>query len=216
VVVDKQVFFNRNKEICCTFNFSLFPLNPIKMEIGKGEKEFLEDNFQSILGDPAVFKIFGLTTGETNLLRMVWVEEKAFIEIAAILNVPEPSIRKLYSSAAEKLKANIKSWGLELSEIVAANEALQRENNEFKVQLSQLGGKNEEWRKKNLALSKLPIEKLKLSARAYNALRVLKVNTLGDISRCSKTDLMKQRFFGKRTLYLLEEILKEYNIALQD
>jgi hypothetical protein len=184
------------------------------MEIGKEENEFIEHNFYQILCDPAVFKIFGLTTGETNLLRMVWVEKKAFIEIAAILNVPEPSIRKLYSSAAEKLKTNIKSWSLELSQIVEANEALQRENNEFKLRLSNFGGRKENGGHKKL--SNLPIEKLKLQARAYNALKNLNVNTLADISQCSKKELLRQRFFGKRTLYLLEETLKEYNISLQD
>jgi hypothetical protein len=178
--------------------------------------EFIENNLFGILGDPLVFKIFGLTAGETNLLRMVWIEKKTFSDLAPELKVTENSIRKLYRSAAEKLKRNISGLGLELAQILAAKAALQKENGELKRRLADLAPEKKDPLPQSSTVLDMRIEKLKLSIRAYNALKVLNVNTLGDAARCSKTDLMKMKNFGNQTLTLLEKKLKEYDIALKD
>lgn len=58
------------------------------------------------------------------------------------------------------------------------------------------------------------IKDIPMSIRALNCLKAADVEKLGDLVQYKKTDLMKFRNFGKKSLTELEEIVKSYGLRL--
>merc|ERR1712224_845597 len=65
-------------------------------------------------------------------------------------------------------------------------------------------------------LLKMKLVDLDLSVRALNCLKAAEVDTLGDLVTYNRTDLMKFRNFGKKSLTELEElvVLKGLNFGM--
>ena len=61
-------------------------------------------------------------------------------------------------------------------------------------------------------LLKTKLVDLDLSVRALNCLKAAEVETLGDLVRFNKTDLLKFRNFGKKSLTELENLLDVKNL----
>ena len=62
-------------------------------------------------------------------------------------------------------------------------------------------------------LLKTKLTDLNLSVRALNCLKTAEVDTLGDLVRLNKTDLLKFRNFGKKSLTELDELLERLNLS---
>ncbi len=62
-------------------------------------------------------------------------------------------------------------------------------------------------------LLKTKLVDLNLSVRALNCLKTAEVDTLGDLVRFNKTDLLKFRNFGKKSLTELDELLERLNLS---
>ena len=76
--------------------------------------------------------------------------------------------------------------------------------------------KNEEFDEEVLHMRQLLKQKLvdlDLSVRALNCLKAADVETLGDLVQYNKTDLLKFRNFGKKSLTELEELLASLNLS---
>ena len=76
--------------------------------------------------------------------------------------------------------------------------------------------KNEEFDEEVLHMRQLLKQKLvdlDLSVRALNCLKAADVETLGDLVQYNKTDLLKFRNFGKKSLTELEELLAGLNLS---
>ena len=69
----------------------------------------------------------------------------------------------------------------------------------------------ESLRMRHLLLNKL--SDLGLSVRAYNCLKAADVETLGDLVQFNKTDLLKFRNFGKKSLTELDDLLESLNLS---
>ena len=54
---------------------------------------------------------------------------------------------------------------------------------------------------------------INLSVRALNCLKAADVDTLGDLVQYNKTDLLKFRNFGKKSLAELEDLLEGLNLS---
>ena len=54
-----------------------------------------------------------------------------------------------------------------------------------------------------------PIEDLDLSVRAHSCLKVVKINSLGELVRYKMEDLMKFRNFGQKSIAEIEQVLHE-------
>lgn len=61
-------------------------------------------------------------------------------------------------------------------------------------------------------LLKSKLTDLDLSVRALNCLKAAEVETLGDLVSYNKSDLMKFRNFGKKSLTELEELVLSKNL----
>jgi DNA-directed RNA polymerase subunit alpha len=53
---------------------------------------------------------------------------------------------------------------------------------------------------------------MNLSVRALNCLKAADVDTLGDLVQYNKTDLLKFRNFGKKSLSELDDLLESLNL----
>jgi len=62
-------------------------------------------------------------------------------------------------------------------------------------------------------LLKTKLVDLDLSVRALNCLKAAEVESLGDLVKFNKNDLLKFRNFGKKSLSELEELLSSMNLS---
>ncbi len=62
-------------------------------------------------------------------------------------------------------------------------------------------------------LLKTKLVDMNLSVRALNCLKAADVETLGDLVQYNKTDLLKFRNFGKKSLNELDDLLKSQNLS---
>ena len=62
-------------------------------------------------------------------------------------------------------------------------------------------------------LLKTKLVDMDLSVRALNCLKSAEVETLGDLVRYNKTDLLKFRNFGKKSLTELDDLLSELKLS---
>ena len=62
-------------------------------------------------------------------------------------------------------------------------------------------------------LLKTKLVDMNLSVRALNCLKAAEVNTLGDLVQFNKTDLLKFRNFGKKSLTELDDLLESLNLS---
>lgn len=60
---------------------------------------------------------------------------------------------------------------------------------------------------------KTKLTDLNLSVRALNCLKAADVETLGDLVQYNKTDLLKFRNFGKKSLSELDDLLESLNLS---
>ena len=62
-------------------------------------------------------------------------------------------------------------------------------------------------------LLKTKLADMDLSVRALNCLKAANVETLGDLVQYNKTDLLKFRNFGKKSLTELDDLLESLNLT---
>ena len=62
-------------------------------------------------------------------------------------------------------------------------------------------------------LLKSKLTEMDLSVRALNCLKSAEVETLGELVQFNKTDLLKFRNFGKKSLTELDELLASLNLS---
>ena len=89
-----------------------------------------------------------------------------------------------------------------------SDEKITLENNDFDG--------NEEFDEEVLRMRQLLKTKLvdmDLSVRALNGLKAADGETLGDLVQCNKTDLLKFRNFGKKSLTELDDLLESLNLS---
>ncbi len=60
---------------------------------------------------------------------------------------------------------------------------------------------------------KTKLSELKLSVRALNCLKSAEVDTLGDLVKYKREDLLKFRNFGKKSLAEIDDLLKDYKLS---
>lgn len=85
---------------------------------------------------------------------------------------------------------------------------LKKENSLLKTKLSKRGSTS------SLSKYDILISKLDFSLRTYNCLCYAKINTLVELSDCSRTYLLKLRNFGKTSLKEVESKLESYGLKL--
>lgn len=83
-------------------------------------------------------------------------------------------------------------------------------------ELREILNKIEEKEKKYIVdVTKVPVEKLPLSVRCINCLKAADLYTLGDVTNCTRWQLLKLRNFGRKALSELDKIMDEYGLTFR-
>ncbi|GAD04983.1 DNA-directed RNA polymerase subunit alpha [Porphyromonas crevioricanis] len=94
--------------------------------------------------------------------------------------------------------------------------ALFAENNFSVVEEAQVSEEAVELSEEDMEMQEIlnrPLTEFDLSVRALNCLRAADVDTMGDLVKCTKADLLKVRNFGRKSLTELEELFEKCNLS---
>ena len=127
------------------------------------------------------------------------------------------SARK-YARAMQKM--------VEYTELVERNRCLEEELKETRAKLQHLQTDMDEYRerfknvdeeqslKEQYPILNLPLTELDFTVRTLNVLRMHDFETLGQVIRYDKFQLLKMRHFGKKSLIEIENFLERYGLEL--
>ena len=68
----------------------------------------------------------------------------------------------------------------------------------------------------NNSILMMPIRDIDFSTRTWNALVTAEIETIGDLVKCRRDDLLKYRNFGKKSLAEIEDWLEAHGLALAE
>ena len=151
-------------------------------------------------------------------LEFVWdaLQGKTFEEIGKAQHLTRERTRQIWYKALRKF-AHVKGAFYHLnSEISDLKVLLKKKNDEIAHLHSIIEGKtitvSEETWKTSKILAKL-MSDFPLSMRCQNVLRVAEIDTLRDLLRYRRAELIKFRNFGKKSLTELDELLEENGLT---
>lgn len=124
--------------------------------------------------------------------------DKLIIEVTTDGSIPPKEALK------EAAKTLIHHFMLFSDEKITLESPDQENNQEFDEEVLHM---------RQLLKTKLTDATLNLSVRALNCLKAADVETLGDLVQYNKTDLLKFRNFGKKSLSELDDLLESLNLS---
>jgi len=155
--------------------------------------QFIEINKDEI-GEKYCFILMSFTKGES-------IEK-----IAAERNVTPTRIRQLLDVGSKLLERKMAKASLSLTRSLQIQcESLERENASLKWTL----------RIHDLQAN-TPIEKLNLSARAYNALKKMNITSIEQLCRIEEGEMWKVRNAGEKTIKEIEAALSNLGLSFGD
>jgi hypothetical protein len=164
-----------------------------------------------------ILGLLSLNDDEYELLKMKWLELKTFEEIAEHFGLSYVRVKQFYYKTILHLQDSISraTKGYKrLLYIIEENKKLVLENQLLKIKLGYSVKKEKEDLIKDL--SKIHIGSTELSLRAKNCLREAGVESLEDILKYRKKELLFLPNLGRKTLCEIEELLqKGYGLKLE-
>lgn len=164
------------------------------------------------------------------VMRLV-IQGETFEDIASRFGLSKERVRQLFTKGCRKatLLSEVKDKLLQLEDVRLQNAELKQQvkilSSELKTQREYeeaLRAKNEAERIKAIeetdsliSLFNTPITdpSLNLSVRTLNCCKSSDIETLGDICRHCKTDFLKMRNFGRKSLSELDDLLDSLNLS---
>jgi len=134
-------------------------------------------------------------------------------DIAKELHVTRERVRQIEARAIRILRRreSLNHWLLvPMERLLEA----QKERDELKLKLI-TSGRTEELKPES-NLKSVGIDEMDLSVRAYNCLRRAGIDTLADLQKMTREDLMKVRNMGRKSLEEIITKAKEYGIAIEE
>lgn len=131
------------------------------------------------------------------------VAQKYDIDEARVLRIFKKGCKRLRYANFDKMKDELAFFKKRVNE-------LEKENEDLRNGIC-VGHNNE----RNKFLDE-KISDCDFTVRANNLLRCLNVNTVGDLIKLKRTDLLRQRNMGKRTISEIEDFLYDHNLRLAD
>lgn len=139
---------------------------------------------------------------------------KPYREIAERMHLQEPSVKAIWHKALRKFQYTLNRIDM-LEKIIEDRNKEIAERDDI---IRELNGRNAataeqinvETRLRNLLSTRL--EDCDLSVRALQCLRCAELRTIGDLVKYNRTDLLKFRNFGKKSLTELDEFLERQDL----
>ena len=178
----------------------------IELTINKGRVYVPADENREFCTDVNVLPIDSIYTPIRNVKYSVEpyrVEQKTDYDKLVIEVTTDGSIHPK-DALKEAAKTLIYHFMLFSDEKITLESSDQENNQEFDEEILHM---------RQLLKTKLTDASLNLSVRALNCLKAADVETLGDLVQYNKTDLLKFRNFGKKSLSELDDLLEGLNLS---
>lgn len=178
----------------------------IELTINKGRGYVPADENREFCTDVNVLPIDSIYTPIRNVKYSVEpyrVEQKTDYDKLVIEVTTDGSIHPK-DALKEAAKTLIYHFMLFSDEKITLESSDQENNQEFDEEVLHM---------RQLLKTKLTDASLNLSVRALNCLKAADVETLGDLVQYNKTDLLKFRNFGKKSLSELDDLLEGLNLS---
>ena len=178
----------------------------IELTINKGRGYVPADENREFCTDVNVLPIDSIYTPIRNVKYSVEpyrVEQKTDYDKLVIEVTTDGSIHPK-DALKEAAKTLIYHFMLFSDEKITLESSDQENNQEFDEEILHM---------RQLLKTKLTDASLNLSVRALNCLKAADVETLGDLVQYNKTDLLKFRNFGKKSLSDLDDLLEGLNLS---
>ena len=178
----------------------------IELTINKGRGYVPADENREFCTDVNVLPIDSIYTPIRNVKYSVEpyrVEQKTDYDKLVIEVTTDGSIHPK-DALKEAAKTLIYHFMLFSDEKITLESSDQENNQEFDEEILHM---------RQLLKTKLTDASLNLSVRALNCLKAADVETLGDLVQYNKTDLLKFRNFGKKSLSELDDLLESLNLS---
>ena len=151
-------------------------------------------------------------------LEVVWdaLQGKTFEEVGEKMHLTRESVRQVWAKGLRKF-AYVKGAFYHLnSENDMLKELLQEKNDEIANLHAQLEGRQHVITDEKRKLSKLLATSMRdcdVTVRVLNCLRYAEIDTIRDLVKYHRADLLKYRNFGKKSLTELDEFLENNGLA---
>jgi hypothetical protein len=181
----------------------------------------------NIIGNDKTFSLLtsDIRERDKQILQMKWKHCMSNKDIAEYFGIVPARIRQIYERGARQFKINIgkaieeykhmNKFFEEIENLKYENRELKEENEMFKRRFDALTAEDKMFCGQVDVLKQRIID-FDFDVRAMNALRGAEVNTMEELIKFSRNDLMKFRNIGKGSIDKIEELLKKYNLKLND
>jgi len=202
----------------------------LNLDMNKEEKILtLRDTKQmfSVIGSDKTFSLLATDMPERikEILQMSWKHCMSHKDIAEYLGISSPRVKQLYERGVKRFKINtkkaieeyeqMKKFFDEMENLKYENQELREENLMFKRRFDALTAEDK------MACGLIDVLKQRIidfdfDVRSMNALRAADVYTMEELIQFSRKDLMKFCYIGKKSIDGIEELLKKYNLKLNE
>jgi hypothetical protein len=181
----------------------------------------------NIIGNDKTFSFLTSNMPERikQILQMSWKHCMSRKDIAEYFGISSARVKQLYERGVRLIKRNIlnaiaeygnlKKLLEEMENLKYENQRLQEENLMFKRRFDALTAEDKITCGQIDVLNQRIVD-FDFDVRSLNALRGADVNTMEELIQFSRNDLMKFRNLGKKSIDDIEELLKKYNMKLND
>lgn len=185
----------------------------------RGEHQFIVVRAKYILRIIEDLNVNWLSDREKDILLKTISYTGDFETVAKEYDLTRDRIRQIFEKALKRLRAGClrmkNEYDRNYTDVHEENIKLHKENRELKEYIAKLP--DEKKKQIDAMIDKsgvlsLPITELDLTVRTYNCMNNADVKTLGEIVSHTKSELMRFRNFGKKSLEELEDIVRKYDL----
>jgi predicted DNA-binding protein YlxM (UPF0122 family) len=169
------------------------PANPK----GHHDKRFIKIIFQS-----GILPLCHISEREAEFFRLYLTEDLTLEEIGKRYDLTRERVRQIYTSSLRKLERNISVFFT----------IHQRLRNGLAERGMPVKPDKIELKKLTTEFLQTPLANLGLNVRTLNVMNENKIFTLAELLRYNKSDLLRLKNFGKKSLTDLEEMVRFYNL----
>ena len=195
----------------------------------KKEEEMRQEGFIRFIRSLFFIPTRYLTNRECNILKMFLLEACSFQQISETFDLPEKRIKDNLEKALIKLNhrsnTNFNNLLKELDDLRKQNNRLKEENRKLQQRIEtfeyELQKENPQFKidPKSKKIIVLPLFKYLIedaSVRLSFCLKAAEITTTAQVLSYKKSDYLKFRKFGRKTLEELETLLKKFDLTLEE
>jgi len=146
------------------------------------------------------------------IINSILVEKKSYTQLSKEMNISLTNVVSCFNSVSErttKYFSKLKKFGSLKEDISRLNfqrkvlkDLIDKQKSELNI-LKEFNGD---------LISSTKLDDIDISVRSLNCLRRAEIHSLFELTKIKRTDLLKHRDFGKKSLQEIDELMSEYKL----